>query len=74
MKILVTGATGFIGSYLVQRLVELGHHVTALVRNNNDSPNLEEVKDRINYRCDLTDLKYSRLKQNTIKGVGKCGN
>ncbi len=33
MKILVTGATGFIGSHLVERLVQEGYGVKALVRN-----------------------------------------
>jgi dTDP-glucose 4,6-dehydratase len=33
-KILVTGAGGFIGSHLVERLVELGHNVVAFVRYN----------------------------------------
>lgn len=32
MKALVTGATGFIGGHLVDRLLEQGHEVTALVR------------------------------------------
>ncbi|MEE9167324.1 MAG: NAD-dependent epimerase/dehydratase family protein, partial [Candidatus Neomarinimicrobiota bacterium] len=32
MKSLVTGASGFIGSHLVERLVDEGHRVTALVR------------------------------------------
>ena len=30
MKILVTGAAGFIGSYVVKRLVERGNEVVAL--------------------------------------------
>lgn len=33
MKVLVTGATGFVGSHLIDRLVTHGHQVTALVRN-----------------------------------------
>ena len=33
-KVLVTGAGGFIGSHLVERLVELGASVRALVRYN----------------------------------------
>src|ERR1700722_5153388 len=33
-KVLVTGAGGFIGSHLVERLVADGHHVRALVRYN----------------------------------------
>lgn len=32
MNILVTGATGFMGTYLVSRLIECGHMVRALVR------------------------------------------
>lgn len=32
MKILVTGATGFIGSHLAERLLQEGHQVRALVR------------------------------------------
>ncbi|MDD4578193.1 MAG: GDP-mannose 4,6-dehydratase, partial [Anaerolineaceae bacterium] len=32
MKVLVTGAAGFIGSRLVQRLVEAGAHVRAFIR------------------------------------------
>lgn len=33
MKILVTGATGTVGSEIVKQLVESGHHVRALSRN-----------------------------------------
>ena len=32
MKVLVTGANGFVGNALVQHLIENGHEVTALVR------------------------------------------
>ena len=32
MKVLVTGGTGFIGGFLVNRLVEEGHDVKVLVR------------------------------------------
>lgn len=31
-RVLVTGATGFIGQQLVRRLIQTGHHVTAMVR------------------------------------------
>lgn len=33
MKCLVTGATGFVGSFLVRKLLSEGHEVTAVIRN-----------------------------------------
>ena len=44
MRLLVTGATGFIGSHLVHRLVRDGHHVIALVR---DRAKARELPDGI---------------------------
>ncbi len=40
MKVLVTGATGFIGSHLVHRLVRDGHGVVALVRDRSKAGDL----------------------------------
>ncbi|MCW5515578.1 NAD-dependent epimerase [Muriicola sp. Z0-33] len=48
MKILVTGAAGFIGFHLARRLIELGHNVIGL--------------DNINDYYDV-ELKYARLEQ-----------
>ncbi len=36
MKVFVTGATGFIGSFLVEALIRKGYDVTCLVRNTSD--------------------------------------
>ncbi len=41
MKILITGATGFVGSAVLRKLIEKGHHVRALVRPSSDLRNLE---------------------------------
>jgi dihydroflavonol-4-reductase len=41
MKILITGATGFVGSAVLRRLLGEGYHVRALVRPTSDLRNLE---------------------------------
>ena len=42
-RVLVTGATGFIGSHVVERLVADGHTVRALVRQDSDTGRLEAI-------------------------------
>ena len=43
MRIFVTGATGFIGGHLTERLVTDGHHVTALVRSPHKADRLRDL-------------------------------
>src|SRR3954453_7869244 len=40
MKVVLTGATGFIGSHVLTELNEHGHEATALVRNDPDANNV----------------------------------
>lgn len=54
MKVLVTGATGFIGSHLVQRLTGAGAEVRALVRESTDASRLEAAGVEV-LRGDLRD-------------------
>ena len=66
MKILITGAAGFIGSHLSEKLLSLGHSVTGI---DNFDPfyaksvkqsNLEKSLQSVNYRffpCDLSEIK-----------------
>ena len=54
MRALVTGATGFIGSHLVDRLLERGDMVRALVRPRSDASYLEERGIEL-VRGDVTD-------------------
>ena len=53
MKYLVTGATGFVGPYLVKRLVRSGHQVRCLVRKNSDTDPIRLQKTEI-IRGDIT--------------------
>ena len=43
VRILVTGATGFVGSHVAEALVESGHSVVATVRTTSDTTFLEEL-------------------------------
>lgn len=47
MKVLVTGATGFVGSHVVRHLVDEGHEVAAMVRETSNTDRLEEVLPRV---------------------------
>jgi nucleoside-diphosphate-sugar epimerase len=44
MRILLTGGSGFVGSYVAEQLAELGHTVRALVRPSSDKRTLEKIK------------------------------
>ncbi len=54
MKIFVTGADGFIGSHLIEKLVKLGHDVTALV--------LYNSFNNIGWLSQIEKEKYKNLK------------
>jgi len=59
LDVLVTGADGFIPSYVCDRLVELGAKVTALVRRNssNEIKSISHLKNKVKIRWgDIMDL------------------
>ncbi len=66
MKVLVTGAAGFIGGHLVDMLVERGDEVRALVRSGGDTSHLRTLTGVEIMHADLTDA--ASLKS-AVKGV-----
>jgi len=46
-RILVTGATGFVGSYLAHRLVELGARVSIFARKSSDLWRIQDIVDQL---------------------------
>jgi len=56
-KILLTGATGFIGAYLLRLLVQKGYRVRALKRANSPMDLVRDVADQVEWvETDVTDL------------------
>jgi CDP-paratose synthetase len=68
MKIFITGATGFIGKHLVQKLVDQGHQITINLHGEKLSP----FDQRVNtYKLNETDIQkdIEYLKQESFDGV-----
>jgi nucleoside-diphosphate-sugar epimerase len=51
MRIAVTGATGFIGRYIVRQLARSGHHLRCWYRPSSDRSGLEDVADSIEWQA-----------------------
>ena len=57
MKVLVTGATGFIGNYVVQYLIDNGHNVIASALSADEVKSCEWLS-KVNFiECDLNETK-----------------
>ena len=71
MKILVTGGTGFVGSHIVEYLVQRGDNVTILDNlNTGKIENLSKVKTNINFvNGDIRDYKLLESLVNDSDGV-----
>ncbi len=71
MKVLVTGAAGFLGGHLVDMLVERGDEVRALVRPVEDTSHLRTLQDVEIVQGDLTD---SASLKRAVQGVQRVYN
>ncbi|NTW49861.1 MAG: SDR family NAD(P)-dependent oxidoreductase [Chlorobiales bacterium] len=67
MKVLVTGATGFIGSSVLKRLVNEGYETAALVRAHSNLEAISDFADKVELRYgDVTD---AGSVSNAMKGI-----
>jgi len=71
MRILVTGATGFLGSHLCRLLVDRGHEVIAFRRSASDLSRLAAVAERVRW-LDIADLETPFRSGKTLDAVVHC--
>lgn len=66
-KTLVTGATGFTGGRLAERLAADGHTVVAFVRATSDTSRLE----RLGVECRVVDIRNAAEVRDSFEGIGR---
>ena len=73
-KILVTGATGFVGSYLLRYLVHLGYqHIIAIKRSNSPMGMVADVAERVTWvEGDILDVPFLEEVLQNIDQVYHC--
>lgn len=68
MRVFMTGATGFIGSYLVPELIRAGHQVTGLSRSDAGADALTRAGAEV-FRGDMNDLDRLRAAAEGAEGI-----
>src|ERR1700747_2881390 len=70
MRVLVTGAAGFLGSHLCDRLLALGHRVVGMDNfSTGNKANLEHLKSHPNFQIILHDVANFIEGQGPLEGV-----
>ncbi|WP_421870235.1 NAD-dependent epimerase/dehydratase family protein [Marinoscillum sp.] len=68
MRVLVTGANGFLGSHIVERALHHGHEVFALLRKGSDTSNLQHLDG---FKTVITDYSTSSAIDDSLQQIGK---
>jgi nucleoside-diphosphate-sugar epimerase len=69
MKVLVTGAGGFIGGYLLEKLLAAGHQVRALALDEADAARIRQAGDIEVVFGDVRDIEALRAAARSVEGV-----
>ena len=73
MKLLITGGAGFIGSHLAERLIEMGHLVTALDDlSTGSSGNIAPLEKNPNFEFIKGSMLDEKLIETFMSGVDGC--
>jgi UDP-glucuronate decarboxylase len=73
MKILVTGASGFVGSVVAKQLLDAGHEVIASYLEDDNLFRIKDFQERLDCRpADLNSMSVDQLKEYLGEGIDSC--